>query len=198
MKWEYKTLDQLGTVSRGKSKHRPRNDPKLFGGKYPFIQTADVKNADYYITKYSDTYNESGVAQSKLWDKGTLCITIAANIADTGVLAFPACFPDSISTRVFVVISLGTVTPAVLAGVFVLVPSFIIRFPRCRLLCAPGRVSPQSGSPAPSLLSKVGIRPGFYGAQRTSFPRCGSSVLPGGKVPGGLCLRPCSVRLWGY
>lgn len=43
MKWEYKTLDQLGTVSRGKSKHRPRNDPKLFGGKYPFIQTADVK-----------------------------------------------------------------------------------------------------------------------------------------------------------
>jgi type I restriction enzyme S subunit len=96
MKWEYKTLDQLGTVSRGKSKHRPRNDPKLFGGKYPFIQTADVKNADYYITKYSDTYNESGLAQSKLWDKGTLCITIAANIADTGVLAFPACFPDSI------------------------------------------------------------------------------------------------------
>lgn len=96
MKWEYKTLDQLGTVSRGKSKHRPRNDPKLFGGKYPFIQTADVKNADYYITKYSDTYNESGLAQSKLWDKGTLCITIAANIADTGALAFPACFPDSI------------------------------------------------------------------------------------------------------
>ena len=96
MKWEYKTLDQLGTVSRGKSKHRPRNDPKLFGGKYPFIQTADVKNADYYITKDSDTYNESGLAQSKLWDKGTLCITIAANIADTGVLAFPACFPDSI------------------------------------------------------------------------------------------------------
>ena len=96
MKWEYKTLDQLGTVSRGKSKHRPRNDPKLFGGKYPFIQTADVKNADYYITKYSDTYNESGLAQSKLWDKGTLCKTIAANIADTGVLAFPACFPDSI------------------------------------------------------------------------------------------------------
>jgi type I restriction enzyme S subunit len=36
------------------------------------------------------------LAQSKLWDKGTLCITIAANIADTGVLAFPACFPDSI------------------------------------------------------------------------------------------------------
>lgn len=96
MSWERKTLDQLGTVSRGKSKHRPRNDPKLFGGEYPFIQTADVKNANFYITEYPDTYNEAGLAQSKLWDSGTLCITIAANIADTGILAVPACFPDSI------------------------------------------------------------------------------------------------------
>ena len=96
MSWEKKTLDQLGSVSRGKSKHRPRNDPKLFGGQYPFIQTADVRNANFYITEYSDTYNETGLAQSKLWDVGTLCITIAANIADTGILAIPACFPDSI------------------------------------------------------------------------------------------------------
>lgn len=96
MSWEKKTLDQLGSVSRGKSKHRPRNDPKLFGGQYPFIQTADVKNANFYITEYSDTYNETGLAQSKLWDIGTLCITIAANIADTGILGIPACFPDSV------------------------------------------------------------------------------------------------------
>ena len=96
MSWEKKTLDQLGSISRGKSKHRPRNDPKLFGGQYPFIQTADVKNANFYITEYSDTYNETGLAQSKLWDVGTLCITIAANIADTGILGIPACFPDSV------------------------------------------------------------------------------------------------------
>lgn len=96
MSWEKKTLDQLGSVSRGKLKHRPRNDPKLFGGRYPFIQTADVKNANFYITEYSDTYNETGLAQSKLWDIGTLCITIAANIADTGILGIPACFPDSV------------------------------------------------------------------------------------------------------
>lgn len=96
MSWEKKTLDQLGSISRGKSKHRPRNDPKLFGGQYPFIQTADVKNANFYITEYSDTYNEAGLAQSKLWDVGTLCITIAANIADTGILGIPACFPDSV------------------------------------------------------------------------------------------------------
>ena len=76
MKWEYKTLDQLGEVSRGRSKHRPRNDPSLFGGKYPFIQTADVKAANFYITEYDTTYNEKGLAQSRLWNPGTLCITI--------------------------------------------------------------------------------------------------------------------------
>lgn len=89
MSWDFKTLDELGKVARGKSKHRPRNDKRLFGGIYPFIQTADVK-------EYSETYNEIGLAQSKLWDAGTLCITIAANIADTGILSMPACFPDSI------------------------------------------------------------------------------------------------------
>jgi type I restriction enzyme S subunit len=96
VKWEAKTLEELGDVSRGRSKHRPRDDKKLYGGSYPFIQTADVKNANFYITKYEQTYNETGLAQSKLWEKGTLCITIAANIADTAILSFPACFPDSI------------------------------------------------------------------------------------------------------
>jgi len=96
MNWEEKCLNELGTISRGKSKHRPRNDLALYGGAYPFIQTADVKNANFYITEYSQTYNEKGLSQSKLWKKGTLCITIAANIADTGILGIDACFPDSI------------------------------------------------------------------------------------------------------
>lgn len=96
MKWEYKPLNELGTISRGRSKHRPRDDAALFGGKYPFIQTADVKKANLNLTEYNETYNEKGLAQSKLWDKGTLCITIAANIADTAILGIPACFPDSI------------------------------------------------------------------------------------------------------
>lgn len=48
------------------------------------------------ITEYSQTYSEAGLAQSKLWPRGTLCITIAANIAETGVLDFDACFPDSV------------------------------------------------------------------------------------------------------
>lgn len=81
---------------RGKSKHRPRNDPSLYGGPYPFIQTGDVRNAGHYITSHSQTYSEAGLRQSKLWPSGTICITIAANIAETGILAFDACFPDSV------------------------------------------------------------------------------------------------------
>ena len=96
MKWERVTLDKLGQISRGRSQHRPRNDPALFGGIYPFIQTADVKSAHLYLTSYSTTYNEKGLMQSKLWHPGTLCITIAANIAETAILGIDACFPDSI------------------------------------------------------------------------------------------------------
>ncbi|WP_050523538.1 restriction endonuclease subunit S [Pseudorhodobacter wandonensis] len=81
---------------RGKSKHRPRNDKALYGGTYPFIQTGDVRNSRHIIESYSQTYNDVGLAQSKLWPSGTVCITIAANIAETGVLGFDACFPDSI------------------------------------------------------------------------------------------------------
>ena len=94
--WDVCRIDDLGTVNRGKSKHRPRNDSILFGGSYPFIQTADVKKANLYITEYDTTYSDIGLAQSKLWDKGTLCITIAANIAESAILGIDACFPDSV------------------------------------------------------------------------------------------------------
>ena len=95
--WQEKTLEEVSTAfGRGKSKHRPRNAPHLYGGKYPFIQTGDIRNADHIITEYSQTYSEAGLAQSKLWPKGTTCITIAANIAETAILGFDACFPDSV------------------------------------------------------------------------------------------------------
>jgi type I restriction enzyme S subunit len=95
--WVEKTLKEVSKdFGRGKSKHRPRNDPKLYGGKYPFIQTGDVRNCNHIITESSQTYNDVGLAQSKLWPKGTICITIAANIAETGILEFDSCFPDSV------------------------------------------------------------------------------------------------------
>lgn len=96
MSWPKLPLDQLGYVSRGRSRHRPRNDPTLYGGPYPFIQTGDVKHANFRITEHTATYSDAGLVQSRLWPKDTLCITIAANIADTALLAYEACFPDSV------------------------------------------------------------------------------------------------------
>lgn len=94
--WKEYHLSELGTLARGKSKHRPRWAEHLYGGKYPFIQTGEITAANKYINKYSQTYSEAGLAQSKLWEKDTLCITIAANIAEIAILKFPACFPDSV------------------------------------------------------------------------------------------------------
>ncbi len=95
--WKGFRLDELGFVGRGRSRHRPRNDARLYGGPYPFIQTADIMAADPYITGYSQTYSEFGLQQSKLWPPKTLCMTIAgANTAQTAILTFEACFPDSV------------------------------------------------------------------------------------------------------
>lgn len=96
MKWEERTLEDIGTLDRGVSKHRPRNAPELLGGEYPLIQTGDIANSGGYIRDFTNTYSEIGLRQSKLWPKGTLCITIAANIANTGILMFDSCFPDSV------------------------------------------------------------------------------------------------------
>ena len=94
---EWKTLGEVAIdFGRGKSKHRPRNDEKLYGGDIPFIQTGDIRAAAHFITEYTQTYSDFGLKQSKLWPKGTLCITIAANIAETSILGFDACFPDSV------------------------------------------------------------------------------------------------------
>ena len=92
-------LSNLGILERGKSKHRPRNAPELRGGPngpYPLVQTGDIANAGLYLDTYKDTYTELGLQQSRMWPKGTLCITIAANIAQTSILAMNACFPDSV------------------------------------------------------------------------------------------------------
>lgn len=94
--WEKFKFNELGTLERGRSKHRPRNDPKLFGGKYPFIQTGDVARSGMYITEHTQTLSELGAEQSKLFPKGTLCITIAANIGDVSILTYDCCFPDSV------------------------------------------------------------------------------------------------------
>lgn len=95
--WEWVRLTDVGVVSRGRSKHRPRNDAILYrNGKYPLVQTGDVARSGGLITLCSSFYNDVGLAQSRMWPEGTLCLTIAANIADVGILNFDACFPDSV------------------------------------------------------------------------------------------------------
>jgi hypothetical protein len=85
--WAMVSLPDLGEFGRGKSKHRPRDDPRLYGGAYPFVQTGDVRRSGGLINEFSQTYGEFGLRQSWLWPAGTLCITIVANIAETGILA---------------------------------------------------------------------------------------------------------------
>ena len=96
--WEWVHLQDVGELSRGQSKHRPRNDPALYvDGFMPFVQTGDVAGAEKgLICKWHSLYNELGVAQSRIWPRGTICITIAANIGDVALLNFDACFPDSV------------------------------------------------------------------------------------------------------
>ena len=94
--WSKYPLSSLGVLERGVSKRRPRNAPELLGGPYPLIQTGDVTKSELFIRNYSSTYSELGLQQSKIQRKGTLCITIAANIAQTAILDFDACFPDSV------------------------------------------------------------------------------------------------------
>lgn len=99
--WSWCRMQDVGLFDRGKSKHRPRNDIRLFTteGGYPFIQTGDVSKAKFnggQIIAHNKNYSDFGLAQSKLWPKDTLCITIAANIAETGFLSYDACFPDSV------------------------------------------------------------------------------------------------------
>lgn len=94
--WPTDTFGSVGELDRGRSRHRPRNAPELLDGPYPLVQTGDIANAGGYIRGYTQTYSEIGLAQSKMWPAGTLCITIAANIAKTAILALDACFPDSV------------------------------------------------------------------------------------------------------
>ncbi|QTH63340.1 restriction endonuclease subunit S [Psychrosphaera ytuae] len=87
---------EVASVQRGKFAHRPRNAPQFYGGKIPFIQTSEVVNSDKYITSYSQTLNELGLSISKMFPKGTIVMTIAANIGYVGLLSFDSAFTDSL------------------------------------------------------------------------------------------------------
>jgi len=94
--WPMVFLEDVCEIQRGKFSHRPRNEPRFFGGEYPFIQTGDVVRANGGKISFTQTLNEDGLSISKLFQPPVVVITIAANIGDTAVLDFPSCFPDSV------------------------------------------------------------------------------------------------------
>jgi type I restriction enzyme M protein len=94
--WPVVPLEELCLIQRGKFSHRPRNEPRFYGGTYPFIQTGDVVRAGGGKVTFSQTLNEEGLGVSKLFEPPVVLVTIAANIGDTALLDYPACFPDSV------------------------------------------------------------------------------------------------------
>jgi type I restriction enzyme S subunit len=94
--WEMVLLEGVAKIERGKFTHRPRNEPRFYGGQTPFVQTGDVSSCDGRIREYSQTLNEEGVLISKVFPAGTILITIAANIGFSGILEFDSACPDSL------------------------------------------------------------------------------------------------------
>lgn len=96
-KWPLRLLPEVAKVGRGKFSHRPRNEPRFFGGSFPFIQIGDISSSNRYIRRYSQSLNEQGLTISRLFPAGTVVIAITgATIGVTGILTFASCFPDSI------------------------------------------------------------------------------------------------------
>lgn len=95
--WTVGRLKRFVRIDRGRFTHRPRNDPALYDGPFPFIQTGDIASATGgVIRQWSQSLNEQGLAVSRLAPASTLVMAIAANIGDVAFLGFDACFPDSV------------------------------------------------------------------------------------------------------
>ena len=89
-------LSSIAELQRGRFSHRPRNDPRFFGGSHPWIQIGEIESSGKYITDHTETLNDEGLAISRKFPKGTLLISIAATIGAIGILGFDCCVPDSI------------------------------------------------------------------------------------------------------
>lgn len=94
--WEMHGLAVIAQIERGRFLHRPRNEPRFYGGSTPFVQTGDVVRSGGKIRDFTQTLNDAGVAISRVFPKGTILITIAANIGYSGILEFDSACPDSL------------------------------------------------------------------------------------------------------
>ncbi|HRX97726.1 MAG TPA: restriction endonuclease subunit S, partial [Bacteroidales bacterium] len=95
--WSWKAIGNIAECRRGRFSHRPRNEPRFYGGRYPFIQIGDLPREGGFITSHKQTLNDEGLKISKLFPSGTIAIAIVgATIANTGILKYETCFPDSL------------------------------------------------------------------------------------------------------
>lgn len=95
--WCVAPLSSLAEIQRGKFSHRPRNEPRFFGGCHPFIQTGDISNSRGYIVSHQQTLSEEGTRISRLFPKGTVCVSIVGvNVAATAIASYDVYAPDSV------------------------------------------------------------------------------------------------------
>lgn len=122
--WRVLKVAQVAEVQRGDFRHRPRTEPRFYGGQYPFIQINDVTSSRIIIREYTQTLNEEGLAISRLFPSGTVVLSIAATIAASGILGFESCFPDSLvgvkgkpnlTTQEFLLFYFRSVAPRLIA-----------------------------------------------------------------------------------
>ena len=57
--WDVWRIKQVSGILRGKFTHRPRNDPSLYDGPYPFIQTGDIAGTNKMLSGYKQTLNDN-------------------------------------------------------------------------------------------------------------------------------------------
>jgi Type I restriction modification DNA specificity domain len=69
---------------------------RSISGQVRQVQPALVAQLHEPAVSYTQTLNERGLSVSRVFPKGTIVLTIAANIGDTGILDFDSAFPDSL------------------------------------------------------------------------------------------------------
>ncbi len=90
-------LDEVALINRGRFSPRPRNDPRYYGGEFPFVQTGDIAASDGYLRTWSQTLNRDGKTVSRAFDPGTVLMAIVgATIGETAILTFRSYCPDSV------------------------------------------------------------------------------------------------------
>jgi type I restriction enzyme S subunit len=95
--WKVEPLKLLADIQRGRFSHRPRNEPRFYGGPHPFIQTAEVSSSRGYIRHHNQSLSDEGAAISRLFPKGTVFISIVgANVAKAAIASYDVYAPDSV------------------------------------------------------------------------------------------------------